>query len=196
MKFISIYFYCICTFTCIPWPPLPLATSVLRSQNKTDVKLTDLESGRIYALHTRVVEVVAKGQNKVSSHLLSNFTHLMCSGLLHGCDVGRVGNTSPVPYGQELEGSPVFWQEEKKIVKQSQTSQSESGASSRQHNKVENWPAPLKLVGVWGGKQLILTVESPEVLEGRRKAVGDWDGTDQNGHQDECHLKRTRTQLD
>lgn len=38
-------------------------------------------------------------------------------------------------------------------------------------------------------KQLILTAESPEVLEGRRKAVGDGDGTDQNRHQDECHLR-------
>lgn len=69
----------------------------------------DLEAGRIHALHARVVEVVAKGQNKVSSHLLRYFTHLPCCGLLHSCDVGWVGQASPVPYGQELEGSPVFW---------------------------------------------------------------------------------------
>lgn len=71
------------------------------------IPLTDLEPRRIYAVHTSVVEVIAKGQNKVSSHLLCYFTHFLSCSFLHSGDVGGVRYPTPVSYGQELNGGPI-----------------------------------------------------------------------------------------
>lgn len=69
---------------------------------------TDLKPRRVHAVHTSEVEVIAKGQNKVSSHLLCYMTHLPSSSLLHSGDVGRIGHTTPVSHSQELNWGSVF----------------------------------------------------------------------------------------
>lgn len=69
--------------------------------------LSDLKPRRIHTVHACVVEVIAKGQNKVSSHLLCYFTHFSSSNLLHSRDIGGVGDSTPVSYSQELNRSPV-----------------------------------------------------------------------------------------
>lgn len=58
-------------------------------------------------VHAAVVEVIAKGQNKISPHLLCDFTHFVRRSLLHSGDVGGVRHPAPVSYGQELNGASI-----------------------------------------------------------------------------------------
>lgn len=69
---------------------------------------TDLKARRIHTVHTSVVEVIAKGQNEVSSHLLCYFAHFSSCSLLHSGDIGGVRHSTPVSYSQELNGGSVF----------------------------------------------------------------------------------------
>ena len=62
---------------------------------------------RIHAVDTFEVEVIAEGQNKVSSHLLCYVAHFSSCSLLHTGDVGRVRYSTPVSYDQELNGGSV-----------------------------------------------------------------------------------------
>lgn len=84
-------------------------THILRFKVSAQIQFSsaDLKPRRIHTVHTSVVEVIAKGQNKVSSHLLCYFTHFLSSSLLYSCDVGGIGDPAPVSYSKELNGGSV-----------------------------------------------------------------------------------------
>lgn len=123
------------------------------------VDLSDLEPRRIHTVHACVVEVIAKGQNKVSSHLLRYFTHFLSSNLLHSRDIGRVGDSTPVSYSQELNRSPVFCKGTEDI-------------SSSESEELK-----FTLMNLRNNQETTLTVNPLQIMKGSRIAVGHRDGS-------------------